>query len=146
MNSLIASKASGLRSVLVSAAILLVSSTRAAQPTFDPQEQARAIIAPTPTFPATRDSVVIVSATASAQGNCDLDAQAQARRFIAQSILSSVIESRSHVRPLSAQGNARIDAQEQARQFILAKPNFPRLSGAAVLSVSSRQRGIGNSE
>lgn len=146
MKSFIDSKAPGLPLLLVAAVILLVSSTRAAPPIFDPQEQARAIIAPKPTFAATRDSAVMVSAAASAQINRDLDAQAQARRFIAQSNLSSAIESRSRVRALSAQGNARIDAQEQAREPILAKPNFPRLSGTAVLSVSGKQRAISNSE
>jgi len=158
MNSLISSKVSGLRLLLVSAGVLLVSSAPAAQPTFDPQQQARDIIAPKPIFAAIRDSDVMLSGAASAQAIRDFDAQAQARRFIsAQANLSSAIDPGSKARALSARGNSRIDAQEQARQFILAKPNFARIAGPAVLSVSktktareasarSIQRAISSSE
>jgi len=158
MNSFLSSKPSSLRLLLASAAILLATRAPAAQPPYDPQGQAREIIAPKPIFAAARPSERIGSAAASAQGNRDFDAQAQARRFIsAKPYLSTPSDSTPRGQAVSAQGGSLVDAQEQARRSILAKPNFARLSGPTVLSIAKRkgareasarsnQSGIGSSE
>jgi hypothetical protein len=139
MKSLIPSQKSGLRLLLISAGVLLAASASAAQPTFDPQAQAREIIVPKPFFAASVGSEAIVTATASMPRNRDFDAQAQARRFVlATPKVSAAIDATSKSQSVSAQGNPRVDAQEQARLFILAKPNLARLTGPAVLSVSER--------
>jgi hypothetical protein len=124
------------RIIMNCAGLLLVNAARSAQPTVDPQEQAREIVVPKAIVAAPGASEHLSSAAASALGNRDFDAQAQARQFIAaQANLSSAIDSRVTVRAVSAQGNPRADAQEQARLLILAKPNF-RLPGSEVLSAA----------
>jgi hypothetical protein len=158
MNLFFPSKSSGLRLLLASAGIMLATSALAAQPTFDPQQQAREIIVPKPDFAAARASAAVVTAAASARAKHDLDAQEQARGFIlAKSILSADFVPRSEGQAVSALGSSPGDVQEQARLFILGKPTFVRLPGPAVLSVSktqvareaparSNRRGIGSSE
>ena len=133
MISLIPSKASGPRLLLISAGILLfANSALAAEPVSDPQEQARQFILAKPNFAVVSDSSTNGIAAVPAQDNGRGDAQKQAQQFIlARPNFEVTSDSKTNgIAAVAAQDNGRGDPQEQARQFILAKPNFEVTPGS----------------
>ncbi len=132
MISLIPSKASGRRLVLIAVGLALYANgALPAEPAFDPQELVRQFILGEPKPRSLADSNTEVTRVASTVGTVRVDLEEQVRRFIlGKPAFESVADSSANAAVIeSAPSRARLDAQEQVRQFLLGKPSLTVSAG-----------------